>query len=164
MKVRVESAERFRRSRAMLTFSPSTWSALLVPMPANPIYTPQQANQVLPWLTERLTALLSAAAELRNAQNTVETLTRRARGNGDHDLSQELSAAEQSAEGGMRRVRELLNEIKGRGIQVRDVETGLVDFPGERQGEPVWLCWKLGETEVGHWHEFDQGYSSRKPL
>lgn len=64
----------------------------------------------------------------------------------------------------MGRVRELLNEINGRGIQVRDIDTGLVDFPGERQGEPIWLCWKSGETEVGHWHEFDQGYSSRKPL
>lgn len=137
---------------------------MMMLMPANPIYTPEQANQMLPWLTERLRELISAGTELRNAQNTVQSLTRRARGNGHHDVSRELSEAEQDAERGMRRVRELLNEINGRGIQVRDIDTGLVDFPGERQGEPIWLCWKFGETEVGHWHEFDQGYSSRKPL
>jgi hypothetical protein len=133
-------------------------------MPVKPIFTPEQANQMLPWLTERLRDLLSAGTELRNAQNTVQMLTQRARGNGHRNLSRELSAAERSVEGGMRRVRELLDDINGRGIQVRDVETGLVDFPGERQGEKVWLCWKLGENEVGHWHEFDQGFSSRKPL
>jgi hypothetical protein len=49
-------------------------------------------------------------------------------------------------------------------IVLRDPETGLVDFPGEREGRRVWLCWRLGEERVEHWHELDTGFIGRKPL
>ena len=49
------------------------------------------------------------------------------------------------------------------GVQLRDPEMGLVDFPGERDGEPVWLCWRLADPEVAHWHRTDEGYASRRP-
>jgi hypothetical protein len=49
-------------------------------------------------------------------------------------------------------------------VVVRDPSTGLVDFPAERDGEPVYLCWRLGEDEVAHWHDRDSGFSSRQPL
>jgi hypothetical protein len=55
-------------------------------------------------------------------------------------------------------------EIGGLGVVVRDPSTGLVDFPAERDGEPVYLCWRLGEDEVAHWHDRDSGFSGRKPL
>ena len=49
-------------------------------------------------------------------------------------------------------------------ILLRDVETGLVDFPSERDGEPMFLCWKLGEDEVAFWHPVDTGIAGRRPL
>lgn len=148
----------------MMTLSPLALTDSVVPMPDHPIYTPEQANELLPWLTERLGELLKLATSLRVAQNNVQTLTGRVRGNGHHDIGSEMSTAEQEAASLMRNVHELLNQITERGIQVRDVAIGLVDFPGERDGAPVWLCWKVGERAVGHWHRSDQGYSSRKPL
>jgi hypothetical protein len=54
--------------------------------------------------------------------------------------------------------------LSAQGILLRDIDTGLVDFPGERDGQPVFLCWKLGEDEVGHWHPIDTGFSGRRPL
>jgi len=51
-----------------------------------------------------------------------------------------------------------------RGILLRDPETGLVDFPGEVDGQPVYLCWRLGEDRVAWYHGQDAGFSSRKPL
>jgi hypothetical protein len=51
-----------------------------------------------------------------------------------------------------------------RGILLRDPETGLVDFPGEVDGRPVFLCWRMGEDDVGWYHEHHAGFSSRKPL
>jgi hypothetical protein len=54
--------------------------------------------------------------------------------------------------------------ISGQGILLRDIDSGLVDFPGERDGQPVFLCWKLGEDEVGYWHPIDTGFSGRRPL
>ncbi|HEX6264975.1 MAG TPA: DUF2203 family protein [Actinomycetota bacterium] len=59
--------------------------------------------------------------------------------------------------------RELL-WLADRGILLRDPDTGLVDFPAERAGERVFLCWRLGEERVGWYHSERSGFSSRKPL
>lgn len=50
------------------------------------------------------------------------------------------------------------------GIVLRDVESGLVDFPAERDGQPIFLCWRLGEDDIGYWHPPDTGFSGRRPL
>lgn len=57
-----------------------------------------------------------------------------------------------------------IEELARRGILLRDPETGLVDFPSEREGEPVYLCWRLGEDHVGHYHGERGGFSGRRPL
>ncbi len=49
-------------------------------------------------------------------------------------------------------------------ITLRDISTGLIDFPALVTGRPIWLCWRLGETDVAHWHSHDEGYDSRRPL
>jgi hypothetical protein len=49
-------------------------------------------------------------------------------------------------------------------VTLRDISTGLIDFPALVSGQPIWLCWRLGEAEVGHWHSHDEGFSSRRPL
>jgi hypothetical protein len=50
------------------------------------------------------------------------------------------------------------------GITLREIESGLVDFPALVNGRQVWLCWQLGEEEVGFWHELSTGFGSRRPL
>jgi pyruvate kinase len=49
------------------------------------------------------------------------------------------------------------------GVELRDLEMGLVDFPGERDGAAVWLCWRLADPSVAFWHPTDEGYASRRP-
>ena len=49
-------------------------------------------------------------------------------------------------------------------ITLRDIATGLIDFPALVSGRPIWLCWRLGETEVANWHPHDEGYDTRRPL
>lgn len=49
-------------------------------------------------------------------------------------------------------------------ITLRDIATGLIDFPALVSGRPIWLCWRLGEADVTHWHAHDEGYGSRRPL
>src|SRR5205823_5088226 len=63
-----------------------------------------------------------------------------------------------------RNLRTEITELAELGILLRDPETGLVDFPAEREGRRVFLCWRLGEAEVGFYHEETTGYSGRKPL
>jgi hypothetical protein len=54
--------------------------------------------------------------------------------------------------------------LADRGILLRDPETGLIDFPAERDGERILLCWRLGEEQVGWFHDEQSGFAGRKPL
>ena len=67
-------------------------------------------------------------------------------------------------EGGREQMLALLEHLNGLGVVLRDVETGLVDFPTLRDGEPAWLCWRLADPDVAHWHTTREGYASRRPL
>jgi hypothetical protein len=58
----------------------------------------------------------------------------------------------------------LIHRIESLGCIVKDIDLGLVDFPSTRSGEPIYLCWKVGEARVSHWHALDEGFSERKPL
>ncbi|MCC6832983.1 MAG: DUF2203 domain-containing protein [Thermoleophilia bacterium] len=51
-----------------------------------------------------------------------------------------------------------------RDIVLRDIATGLVDFPAEADGQPIWLCWRLGEASVTAWHARDEGFAARRPV
>ncbi len=55
-------------------------------------------------------------------------------------------------------------EINSWGVVLRDIPTGLVDFPALVSGRQVWLCWRLGEDEVGWWHELSEGFGGRRML
>jgi hypothetical protein len=62
------------------------------------------------------------------------------------------------------RAKDALAEIDSIGVQVKDLEVGLLDFPCEVEGRVVLLCWKLGERSISHWHGTDEGFSGRKPI
>ena len=49
-------------------------------------------------------------------------------------------------------------------ITLRDIKSGLIDFPALATGRPIWLCWRLGEPGVGHWHAQDEGFANRRSL
>jgi hypothetical protein len=54
--------------------------------------------------------------------------------------------------------------IDALGIALRDIESGLFDFPALASGRQIWLCWRLGETDITHWHELEAGFGARRPL
>jgi hypothetical protein len=62
------------------------------------------------------------------------------------------------------RLQSLVSEIGAEGCEIKDLEGGLIDFPTIWEGREVFLCWKLGEPEVGHWHEIDDGFAGRQSL
>ncbi|MEE8112255.1 MAG: DUF2203 domain-containing protein [Acidobacteriota bacterium] len=57
-----------------------------------------------------------------------------------------------------------LQDVTTLGCEVKDLETGLIDFPSLREGRIVYLCWRLGEDRIGHWHEVEAGFAGRKPV
>jgi len=55
-----------------------------------------------------------------------------------------------------------VDELGSIGVELKDYESGLIDFPGRHQGRDIYLCWKLGEDKVTHWHELHSGYAGRQ--
>jgi hypothetical protein len=64
----------------------------------------------------------------------------------------------------IQRVKDALAEIDATGVQVKDLDIGLLDFPCEVEGRTVLLCWKLGEKTITHWHGVSEGFAGRKPI
>jgi hypothetical protein len=62
------------------------------------------------------------------------------------------------------RAKDAMAEIDSIGVQVKDLDIGLLDFPCEVEGEIILLCWKLGEKSITHWHGTHEGFASRKPI
>jgi hypothetical protein len=70
------------------------------------------------------------------------------------------TAVNEAADG----IKRCVEELTALGVQVKDLDTGLVDFPSWRDGEEVLLCWQLGEGEIAWWHTLDGGFAGRRPL
>ena len=76
----------------------------------------------------------------------------------------QLARRKAEREKAIQRVKDAMDEIDAIGVQVKDLDIGLLDFPCEVDGQVVLLCWKLGEPEVLHWHELDAGFRGRQSL
>jgi len=117
-------------------------------------FTVEEANAELTDLRERLPRLRDARHALIGAS---ERITDAVAADGGGVAGSDWFQAQGS-------LRAEIVHLAERGILLRDPETGLVDFPGEVEGRPVFLCWRLGEDEVRWYHETQSGYSARKPL
>jgi hypothetical protein len=119
------------------------------------VYTVDEANAMLPELRERLARIREARQVLLQ---TAELVTERVAtdGGGAHG-GREYWEAQQTLKWEIER-------LADENIVLRDPESGLIDFPGEREGRRVWLCWRLGEERVANWHEVDSGFIGRRPL
>lgn len=79
-------------------------------------------------------------------------------------VDEQLEALNGRIELTVARLKTLHQELAEIGCELKDFNTGLVDFPAEFEGRKVWLCWKLGEAEVSHWHELEAGFAGRRPI
>jgi len=64
----------------------------------------------------------------------------------------------------LQETQDTLSEIDEIGVQVKDLDKGLLDFPCAMGGKTILLCWKLGEKEIGYWHSEEEGFAGRKPI
>ena len=75
-----------------------------------------------------------------------------------------LARRKAEREKSIQRVKDAVAEIDATGVQVKDLDIGLLDFPCEVEGRIVLLCWKLGEKGITHWHGVSEGFAGRKPI
>ena len=103
-------------------------------------------------------ALDSITAEISNAALRIMML------GGSLPPFAELNRKKNQREKVAEQLNQTVEEIQQTGCVVKDLDTGLVDFPSLRGGEKVYLCWKLGEERIGYWHGIEEGFAGRKPL
>lgn len=96
--------------------------------------------------------------ELYELQNTIENARKAGAGNGGGAVPTQALADARI------RVQDIMTEIDRRGIQIKDVRRGLVDFPHMMEGREVFLCWVLGEDTISYWHELAAGYAGRQRI
>jgi hypothetical protein len=119
-------------------------------------YTLDEARGQLPWVVERLAALREARDLLTDEQARA-ALSGAAPTNGGGAPGRQVGEAFLALQSGVA-------EFDARGIVLRDLDRGLIDFPSLRDGREVYLCWIDGETDIAFWHELDAGYAGRQEI
>ncbi|HEV2325310.1 MAG TPA: DUF2203 domain-containing protein [Terracidiphilus sp.] len=124
-----------------------------------------EAQALLPVLE----SLLKRALEGKRAAETVETdlseLARRIYLSGGMKVdTSKVAKMRAEMEGHLQKVRESIAEIDTIGVQVKDLDTGLLDFPFRLDDDVVLLCWRMGEPSIEHWHTVDAGFKGRQPV
>jgi hypothetical protein len=127
-------------------------------------FTPAQANDAL----AEIRPLVEQLVEHRRVQERIgaerEELASKIAGNGGGIDGQQLADLEAASERERIGVARCVNAIHELGAIVKSPDDGLVDFPAQREGEEILLCWRLGEDDVAFWHPLEEGFAGRKPI
>jgi hypothetical protein len=128
-------------------------------------YTVDEANRALPEvrrLVERIVDIMPALPEMHENIRIAELKANRdSAGEAEQDQLAEAVSSLRAAE---MAVAVALRSLEAMEVTLKDANTGLVDFLGEREGEVVELCWRLGEDSVANWHRIGEGFPGRQPL
>jgi hypothetical protein len=127
-------------------------------------FTLEEANALLPAVRALAERMVAHRQALASAQSRYTEFAGYIAGNGGGLQPAEFARVQEQVEqeaGGVARCVEGIHELGG---IVKDLDDGLVDFLAEREGQEVFLCWRLGEDEIGHWHGVEEGFAGRKLL
>jgi len=120
-------------------------------------FTPAEANQALesirPWMDE----IQIIRSEILEHQPEIWSVMEKSAGNGGNPtLSRMVKTFD--------RLDALIHSIQDIGAIIKDVNTGLLDFPALKENREVYLCWKYGEEDIAFWHEIEAGFSGRQSI
>ncbi len=121
------------------------------------LFTVEEANALLPELEELLRELAVHRDQMHEKAPHLEPILLSSASNGGGRLGSEYGVEAYSLYLTVERIRDL-------GVLLKDLDMGLLDFPHERDGRIVFLCWHPPEERIGYWHEIQAGYSDRQPL
>src|SRR6202166_1880179 len=128
-------------------------------------FTLEQAHSLLPVLESLLRTAIASKKLMEEVEAEQQALAHRIFLNGGMFLDV-VSLARRKAERikAEQRAKDAIAEIDSIGVQVKDIDIGLLDFPCVVDGRVILLCWKLGEKSITHWHGTDEGFAGRKPI
>lgn len=125
------------------------------------LFTLEEATALLPRLRDEIAAMRAASAELEERRARLAEMGQLARHNGH---SAEAAALEARIASLLRDLGARLDALLAEGIEVKDIDQGLLDFPAERDGVVVYLCWRVDEPAIAFWHPLDTGFQGRQAL
>ena len=128
-------------------------------------FTLEEAQSLLPVLESLLKRALEGKQSAEEVDSCLSDLARRIYLSGGMRVDVGAVAKQRAEiEAHLQRVRESIAEIDSIGVQVKDLEAGLLDFPCRLDDQVVLLCWRMGETSIEHWHTVDSGFGGRQPV
>ncbi len=122
------------------------------------LFTPQEASKLLPDIKPKVKELIERKKVVKELHDEIQRYN--LLGFRPAEVAEKAAQLDALVEEMTRKI----SELEDLGVQIRDLDFGLVDFPAERYGENVLLCWRFGEPEVAFWHKPSEGYSGRKSL
>lgn len=131
-------------------------------MPDLKLFTLEEAERTLPLVRRVVADLLTEYPAWRAAVARYEVLSGAARA--ESGETAELLAARDAVAVHADRINGYLQELEAIGCLFKGFDGGLVDFYSLRDDHPIFLCWRLGEERIGHWHEIDAGAAGRQPV
>ncbi|MBV8695314.1 MAG: DUF2203 domain-containing protein [Chloroflexi bacterium] len=126
-------------------------------------FTREEAEALLPAISVVLRSIQETRVSIRAVEDELEAARMGSMSNGHHlhegalKLQQELATL-------LRALRTQLSKLQEFGCELKDADTGLIDFLSLRDGQEVYLCWRLGEDRIRFWHYLDTGFAGRQPL
>ncbi len=128
------------------------------------VFTRAEAEALLPRLEPIVRQLVDLRSELRQVQTVLQEFRDVAAGGGGAMPTGRFAEARGEAERLMAGIADGVRRIESWGCVVKDLDQGLIDFLWRRRGATVFLCWRLGEPAIRHWHGLREGFAGRKPL
>ena len=127
-------------------------------------FTAEEANKTLPLVRKIVSDIVTQYRGVHELRERLSSIRRDPRKPADDVYSEELAHSQAELEAEQASLLGLIDELAHLGIEPKGPDTGLCDFPSLRDGRVVYLCWRLGEPAVTHWHELDAGFAGRQPL
>jgi len=120
-------------------------------------FTLDEANAALEIIKPLIGEILSIRDKVLKQRPEIWPAIERSAGNGGNATLSKVAVD-------FDRLDKLLHRVLDTGVEVKDINVGLLDFRAWRGDQEVYLCWKYGEPEIGYWHEIEAGFSGRKPI
>jgi hypothetical protein len=128
-------------------------------------FTLLEAEELIPSLEEWLPQAIDARKEAVEADGELQKIAGRIQFLGGMELDPaQVSGFKRSKQQAVKKLQDAMEQIEDSGCIVKDLDTGLVDFPAMLGEEQVLLCWKLGEQRIEYWHRNEEGFAGRKPI
>jgi hypothetical protein len=135
-----------------------------VPGKKKKYFTVAEANAMLPLARAIVSDITQLARDLRERHDRLTRLKPSERVSVGQAYEEEIQQVTADFERDQDRMRDYVKELADLGVELKDFDTGLIDFPSQMDNREVYLCWRLGEEEVAHWHEIDAGFSGRRKI